>query len=127
MKQDYIRTPQDLALEYAAVLKTVASRKPRLPASEAGMAHAKMLDEVAASIAVCVLPGAPPTLVNTADALATCEEALIAARARLAETVDEFIDMDTAQRIEKSAPAPQVVGVLPSGQAAVAVSPDAKQ
>ena len=127
MKHDFIRTPQDLAMEYAAVLKTVASRKPRLPATEAGLAHAKMLDEVAASIAVCVLPGEPPTLVNTAETLATCEEALIAARARLAETVDEFIAMDTAKLIEKAPPALQVIEVLPSGQAAVAVSPDAKQ
>ena len=121
MNPDYKRTPQDLAHEYEAVLRTVAARKSRLPATAEGMAYAARMDAVAEGVACCVQPDNPALLVAIPEELGQAEAALIVAREALATSLDGFLALDTARKRD-AAPAPQTVQVASAARTPIANS-----
>lgn len=119
MDTAYRRTPQDLALEYASAVRTIEERKRRCPATAEGLAYAARMHEIAAGLGVCV--SEPGVLVSTREELAIAEQALIDARAALAETLVEFLALDTA-RERMAAPAAQTAPVVTAARQPIARS-----
>ena len=109
IRTDGGRSPQDLAHEFEALMRTIAERKRRLPATDAGAVYGGALEDVARSI-LCCLKTDGRTLVDTDAELGIAEAALDAARAALAASVGEFEALDImAARIAPREPVPQIV------------------
>jgi hypothetical protein len=119
MDTEYRRTPQDLALEYASAVRTIEERKRRCPATAEGLAYAARMDEIAAGLGVCV--SEPGVLVSTPEELAIAEQALIDARAALAQTLVEFLALDTARQ-RTGVATPQTVPVVTAARQPIARS-----
>jgi hypothetical protein len=121
LNPDYKRTQQDLAYEYEAVLRTVAARKSRLPATEEGLVYAARMDAIAEGVACCVQADNPALLVATPEELEQAEAALIVARDALSTSLDGFLSLDTARKREAT-PAPQTVQVAAAARTPIANS-----
>jgi hypothetical protein len=116
----YKRTPTDIAHEYVAVLRTIATRKSRLPASAEGLRYAAAMDAIANSVACCVRDDNPALLVATPEELATAERALEAARGDLMATLDEFKTLDIKAQSQDTSAISQIVTPQPAGRAPIA-------
>jgi len=110
MNANYKRTPQDIANEYEAVWGTVRARQSRCPATAEGLDYSQRMESIGESVEVCV--SEPGVLVTSAEDLATAEQALKDARARLSDTVDEFLALDTARQQTAAKPRPQIATVV---------------
>ena len=120
MNPDYKRTPTDIAHEYVAVLRTIATRKSRLPASAEGLQYAAAMDAIASSVACCVQEDNPTLLVATPEELAFAEKALEAARGDLLATLDQFKALDVRAQSQDTSAVPQIVTPEPAGRAPIA-------
>lgn len=120
MNPDYKRTPTDIAHEYVAVLRTVATRKGRMPATVEGLQYAAAMDAIASSVACCVQEDNPTLLVATPEELAFAEKALEAARGDLLATLDQFKALDVRAQSQDTSAVPQIVTPEPAGRAPIA-------
>lgn len=122
MNPDYKRTPQDLAHEYESAIRTIRARQRRCPATPQGLAYSNAMEAIGKGLDVCL--SEPGVLVSTAEKLAVAEQALIDARAALAESLPEFQEIDTARAAQTpQEPTPQVVTVAPASREPIAHAP----
>lgn len=119
MDETYKRTPQDLAHEYESAIRTIRARQRRCPATPQGLDYSERMEAIGKSLDVCL--SEPGVLVQTAEQLAVAEQALIDARAALAESLPEFQEIDTARAARTAQePTPQVVTVAPASREPIA-------